>query len=74
MNKAGILAIVDHTLLKPLATTKEIDAILEEAHLASCASACIAPCYVARARKYFDAQNSKCKVCTVIGFPLAIIP
>lgn len=67
MNSSYIFAYVDHTLLKPTATTAEIAALCEEAMTYHTASVCIPPRFVKAVKDcYGDALN----VCTVIGFPL----
>ena len=67
MDKAKIFSHVDHTLLSPVSTWAEIQALCDEAIRHKTASVCIPPSYVARvAEKYGEALV----VCTVIGFPL----
>ncbi len=61
-----ILSHIDHTLLKPTATSKEIRALCCEAVKYHTASACIPASFVRRARMLFPELN----ICTVIGFPL----
>lgn len=60
--------MIDHTLLKPEATTKDIIQLCEEAVKYSFASVCVNPCYVKLC--YEKLKNTSVKVCTVIGFPL----
>ncbi|MFH2003205.1 MAG: deoxyribose-phosphate aldolase [Bacteroidota bacterium] len=60
--------MIDHTLLKPDATIKEIDKLCAEAKKYSFASVCINPSYVSRCAKFL--KDTPVKVCTVIGFPL----
>lgn len=67
MNKAEIMAMVDHTLLKPEATWNDIKKICDEAMENHTASICINPCYVKQAAEY---MKGAIPVCTVIGFPL----
>ena len=67
MKKAEILAMVDHTLLKPEATWADIQKICDEAMENHTASICINPCYVKQAAEY---MKGAIPVCTVIGFPL----
>ena len=63
-----IASMIDHTLLKPEATQKEIEQICKEAVKHNFASVCINPSYVSFC---FDKiKSSNVKVCTVIGFPL----
>ncbi len=61
-----ILAHVDHTLLKPTATTADIDKIIDEGIRYQTASVCIPPSFVAHAAAY---AKGRVKICTVIGFP-----
>jgi len=63
----AIYALVDHTLLSPMATWEDIQIICDEAIKYKTASICIPPSYVQRvSQKYGEAIN----ICTVIGFPL----
>ncbi len=66
MDNREILSHIDHTLLKPYATWKEIDALCREAVQYGTAGVCIPPCYIARARGAYP----ELKLCTVVGFPL----
>jgi len=59
---------IDHTLLKPDATTDDITALCEEAKKFQFASVCINPGYVSLCSELL--KGSGVKVCTVIGFPL----
>lgn len=61
-----ILSYVDHTLLAQTATWDEIKEILDDAMKYSCASACIPPSFVKRAKNYVA---DRLAICTVIGFP-----
>jgi deoxyribose-phosphate aldolase len=56
---------IDHTLLKPDATLKQIDQLSTEAIEHKFATVCIQPCHV----KYV-VDKYPIRVCTVIGFPL----
>lgn len=58
-------SFIDHTLLKPDGTLKQIDQLCNEAKEYQFATVCIQPCHV----KYV-AQNHSVRICTVIGFPL----
>ncbi len=60
--------MIDHTLLKPDATTAEIQKLCAEAKKYSFASVCINPGYVPLCAKLL--KGTDVKVCTVIGFPL----
>ncbi len=65
MNK-DILKIVDHTLLKQIATWEDIKIICDDGIENNVASVCIPPYYVKMAKDYV---GDKLKICTVIGFP-----
>lgn len=66
MDKTKILQAVDHTLLSQTATWEEIRQICDDGIAYGCASVCIPPSYVKRAKEYV---GDKIAVCTVIGFP-----
>ena len=59
---------IDHTLLKPDATQKEIKKLCAEAKQYGFASVCVNPSNVTLCSKLL--HDSDVKVCTVIGFPL----
>ncbi|WP_409069825.1 deoxyribose-phosphate aldolase [Clostridium sp. FAM 1755] len=59
---------IDHTLLKPQATEKDILKLIEEAKIYDFASVCINPSWVKLAHE--NLKDTDVKVCTVIGFPL----
>jgi deoxyribose-phosphate aldolase len=63
-----LAALIDHTLLKPDATAREIEQLCAEALKYSFASVCINPGYVTLCARL--CRGSDVKVCTVIGFPL----
>jgi deoxyribose-phosphate aldolase len=65
---ADVGKYIDHTLLKPEATRKEIEKLCQEARAFSFASVCINPTWVKEST--FLLHGSPVKVCTVIGFPL----
>ena len=65
--KEDILKMVDHTLLKPIATKSDINVLCEEAILAGTFSVCVPPSFVSFCKK--KTSNSNVKICTVIGFP-----
>lgn len=70
MDINNILSHIDHTLLKPETTEKEIVQLCNEALEYHTASVCINPFYVRTARKIL---GNKIPVCTVIGFPLGAV-
>jgi deoxyribose-phosphate aldolase len=64
----GVASMIDHTLLKPDATRKDIDALCREAAEYRFASVCVNPTWVALCASLL--QASGVKVCSVVGFPL----
>jgi deoxyribose-phosphate aldolase len=66
MTNQEILARIDHTLLKPVATWEDIETLCTEAIRYHTASVCIPPAYVEPAHRRFPLL----RICTVIGFPL----
>jgi deoxyribose-phosphate aldolase len=59
---------IDHTLLKPGATSKEIIELCQEARQHSFASVCVNPSYAKLAAQQL--HGTSVKVCCVVGFPL----
>jgi deoxyribose-phosphate aldolase len=66
--KRGIAAVIDHTLLKPEATSSEIEQLCDEATRYSFASVCVNPCWVTLASRRLT--STQVRVCAVAGFPL----
>lgn len=66
MDIKEILSRVDHTVLSQTATWDDIKALCDDGIKYSCASVCIAPCFVKKAKEYV---GNDLKICTVIGFP-----
>jgi deoxyribose-phosphate aldolase len=64
----GVASMIDHTLLKPDATRKDIEALCREAAEYKFASVCVNPTWVALCASLL--QASGVKVCSVVGFPL----
>ena len=60
--------IIEHTLLKPEATVKDIMQLCNEAMEHKLYAVCVNPCYVPLAKHLL--QGSDVKVVTVVGFPL----
>ena len=67
MTNQEMLSHVDHTLLKPFATWKDIQALCDEAVEYGTASVCVPPCYI---KRIHDTYGDKINICTVVGFPL----
>lgn len=59
--------LIDHTLLKPFCTTKDIEGLCKQAIEHQFAAVCIPPYYVKASKGFLE--NEKVKVATVIGFP-----
>ena len=67
MNK-NIAKYIDHTLLKPDATTAQVKKICDEAKEYGFASVCVNPTHVSFVAK--ELSGSDVKTCVVVGFPL----
>ncbi|MGM0636254.1 MAG: deoxyribose-phosphate aldolase [Bacteroidota bacterium] len=63
-----INSYIDHTLLKPTATLKDIELLCQEAKDYKFATVCVNSCYVREA--YEILLKSDVEVCSVVGFPL----
>ncbi|WP_238134168.1 deoxyribose-phosphate aldolase [Calderihabitans maritimus] len=63
-----IAGLIEHTLLRPEATTAHIEKICREAVEYGFYAVCINPYYVPLAVSIL--QKTRVKVCTVVGFPL----
>lgn len=70
MDKRQIAGMIDHTILKPEATEKEVKVLCKEAIEYNFASVCVNPSMVSLAATILE--GSSVKVCTVIGFPLGV--
>jgi deoxyribose-phosphate aldolase len=68
MTKKELAGMMDHTLLKAVATPDDIKTVCEEAKQIGAASVCVNPANVSQAAKLL--KGSGVKVCSVIGFPL----
>ncbi|MGN0443746.1 MAG: deoxyribose-phosphate aldolase [Acutalibacteraceae bacterium] len=66
MDISEILRKVDHTVLGQASTWEDIKSLCDDGIKYNCASVCIAPSFVKRAKEYV---GDKLKICTVIGFP-----
>lgn len=66
MEISEILKKVDHTVLGQASTWEDIKSLCDDGIKYNCASVCIAPSFVKRAKEYV---GDRLKVCTVIGFP-----
>ena len=66
MDIKEILSKVDHTVLSQPSTWVDIKALCDDGIKYGCASVCIAPSFVKKAKEYV---GNSLKICTVIGFP-----
>jgi deoxyribose-phosphate aldolase len=64
----GVAAMIDHTLLKPDATHKDVDQLCREAAEFHFATVCVNPTWVALAAARL--RGTGVGVCSVVGFPL----
>jgi deoxyribose-phosphate aldolase len=64
----GVASMIDHTLLKPDATRKDIETLCREAAEYRFASVCVNPTWVALCASLLPGTGVK--VCSVVGFPL----
>jgi deoxyribose-phosphate aldolase len=65
---SDIASMIDHTLLKPDATRKDIEELCREAAQFSFATVCVNPAWVALAARQLAVTSVG--VCSVVGFPL----
>src|SRR5262249_23469095 len=63
-----VASMIDHTLLKPDATRRDVEALCSEAAEYGFASVCVNPTWVAICAARL--QGTGVKVCSVVGFPL----
>ncbi len=64
--------LIDHTLLRPEATSGDIEKLCEEAKRYAFYSVCVNPSYVRDSKALL--RGSLVKVCCVVGFPLGAQP
>jgi deoxyribose-phosphate aldolase len=65
---AGVAGFIDHTLLKPDATAKDVEQLCREAAEHRFATVCVNPCWVALCAARL--RGTAVGVCSVVGFPL----
>lgn len=76
MTASTIARSIDHTLLRPEATPKDVDRLCDEAVEYGFAGVCVQPIFVSRAARRFEAilphagASPRPRVITVSGFPL----
>ena len=59
---------IEHTLLKPDAQVRDVEALCAEAKAYGLLGVCVNPCYVEMASRLL--AGTDVKVVTVVGFPL----
>jgi deoxyribose-phosphate aldolase len=64
----NLAKLIDHTILKPVASKEDVAKICQEAREYGFCSVCVNPYWVSYAKELL--QGTDVKVCTVIGFPL----
>ena len=69
MTAAELASKIDHTILKPEATSAEVHRVVTEAMQLGCATVCVAPAWVGRAATMLRGQATPTAVCAVVGFP-----
>lgn len=69
MTAAELASRIDHTILKPEASSAEVHRVATEAMQLGCASVCIAPAWVGRVATMVRGQGGGTAVCAVVGFP-----
>ena len=68
MTRQELVAIIDHTLLKPDATAAQIETLCQEAVTFGFGAVCVNSGRAALAKEYL--AGSEVKLCVVVGFPL----
>lgn len=68
LDQKKMAAMIDHTVLKPVATKEQVLQLCKEALENKFASVCINPWFVKLVAQ--ELKGSEVKTCTVIGFPL----
>ncbi len=71
LSAAELARFIDHTLLKPDATAKDIEKLCTEAREFNFYSVCVNGSRVVQAR--YLLEDTEVKVCCVIGFPLGAV-
>ena len=72
LSPSAMAQYIDHTLLKPQATTEDIRKICDEAKKYHFASVCVNPCHIRLVAELL--QGSGVTPCCVIGFPFGATP
>lgn len=68
LSRAELAGLIDHTLLKPDATPRDIIELCAQAVSLGVKAVCVNPCYTSLVSR--ELAGSPVHVCTVVGFPL----
>ncbi len=68
-----IMNVVDHTLLKPYASQKDVKKLIDEANSLKTYSVCIHPLFAKFARKYITKNNYPLKLVVTMDFPMGVL-
>lgn len=66
----NIHSYIDHTLLKPTASTQDIKTLCEEAKIYSFYAVCVQPYWVSYVKQLLE--KTEVKIAAVVGFPLGV--
>jgi deoxyribose-phosphate aldolase len=69
MTPNELAARIDHTILKPEASSTEVHRAATEALQLGCATVCVAPVWVGRVSAMLRGERTDTRVCAVVGFP-----
>jgi len=67
-NDTTLAQIIDHTMLTPATTEKDIEQMCNEALQYNFHSVCCNPCWISKCKELLD--GSEVSICCVVGFPL----
>lgn len=68
----AVVRMIDHTLLKPVATAEQVRALCVEAREHRFAAVCVNPVWVESCAR--ELRDDPVDVCSVVGFPLGAMP
>ena len=66
----SIVGLIDHTLLKPYASKRDIESLVSDAHRFGTYSVCINPVYAKYAKELISKKRYDLKIAAVADFPL----
>ena len=69
LTRAQLASRIDHTILKPEASSAEVHRVVTEAMQNGFATVCVAPVWVGRVASMVRDFEPPTRVCTVVGFP-----